>query len=377
MSRERSRLLYACTNHAWGYGWTYYQMLAVALARTRDVVYVDSPVSLARVRSSELGLLRGAAVREERPGLRVLRSATFPLQRGHRPRRFALELLAGQTARWAARAGFEPEVVWCYIPEEITFVRRFPRARSYHWIADHEASIPGEEELFAAVDVILCGADPVFDRLRSRFGQKAQYFPVACDFERYNAELRSKREVPGLSGARRPVVGYAGLVGSRVDVDLLVETARRPEVGTVAVAGPLRDLSAEAVGRLAGEPNVVLLGPQQAELVPAVISAFDVGLIPYVDDAFNRNCNPVKFYEYLALGKPVVTTQIPTLGAFSAVASVGPRDSFVERVCEALDAPPGDLMSRVEVARAHSFEAAVARFNEIDESVAAGRAGTE
>jgi hypothetical protein len=74
------QILYDSRNHAWSYGWTFYQMLADALARDNEVVYLDAPVSLARIRGADMPLLRGARV-EENGRVRVLRSATIPAQR--------------------------------------------------------------------------------------------------------------------------------------------------------------------------------------------------------------------------------------------------------------------------------------------------------
>jgi teichuronic acid biosynthesis glycosyltransferase TuaH len=109
-----------------------------------------------------------------------------------------------------------------------------------------------------------------------------------------------------------------------------------------------------------------VLGGQPPERVPALMRALDVGLIPYLDTAFNRNSNPVKFYEYLALGMPVVSTDIPTLRRFERVASVGPRDTFVDRVRATLAAQPDGLeRERVEVARDHSFGALLRRLEEV------------
>src|SRR5581483_1394667 len=74
------RILYASTNHAWAFGWTFYQMLAEALAGRNEVVYVDTPTSLARLRPRRWGaLLVAAAEREGR--LDLLRAAGLPLQR--------------------------------------------------------------------------------------------------------------------------------------------------------------------------------------------------------------------------------------------------------------------------------------------------------
>jgi glycosyltransferase involved in cell wall biosynthesis len=346
------QILYDSRNHAWSYGWTFYQMLADALARDNEVVYLDAPVSLARIRGAEMPLLRGARV-EENGRVRVLRSATIPAQRRPWQQALAARLAAGATARWARREGFDPDIVWCYMPSALELLDRFPRASSFYWTGD-EVVMPRERELLERVDAILCVSDPVHDRHRETYGDRAHFVPVACDFERHHAALGAGADE--LRGLERPLLGYSGFVNDRFDVELLADLCARLTSGTVVVAGPVGHEQRRA---LEGLPRLVLLGPQPAERVPRLIDSFDVALIPYADSTFNRSSNPVKLYEYLALGKPVVSTDIPTLRRFAQVASIGPRETFVERVLEG--GVPGTVDERVAVARDHSFDALLAR----------------
>lgn len=345
------QILYASTNHGWAYGWTFYQMLAEALARANDVVYVDTPLSLAR------GLARVSA-RAERPRLRVLRMPTLPLQKTHSLRTAAAKLTAALTARWARRAGFTPDLVWTYTPYELQLARRFPQAQVVYWTGD-EVVIPGEEALLERVDAVLCVSDPVFERHRARHGDKAHFVPVACDFERYAAA--AGETPPELAELPRPIAGFSGFVNERVDVELLSDVAATLP-GTLVVVGPVQ----VDVGDLAARTNVRLLGAQPAQRVPALIAGLDVALLPLRDNEFNRNANPVKFYEYLALGKPVVATDVAsTLRRFAHVASLGGRDTFIERVLAAAKAPDANAAARVEVAREHSFDALLRRLEAI------------
>lgn len=346
------RILYDSRNHGWAHGWTFYQMLAEALARENDVVYLDAPTSVVRIRGRELPLLRGAQA-EAVDGVRVLRSATIPAQRTPWQQQLAARLAAGATARWARRNAFDPDLVWCYMPSAVELLERFPRAASVYWTGD-EVVLPREHELLDRVDAVLCVSTPVHERHRATLGERAHFVPVACDFDRYNGAVGTGAEL--LGDLERPLLGYAGFVNERVDEGLLTELGERLTEGTVVVAGPAGDEQRRA---LEGAPRIALLGLQPPEQVPALIDAFDVALVPYRDTVFNRSSNPVKFYEYLALGKPVVSTDIPTLRPFSAVASIGPGETFVDRVL--VGAVPGSFDDRVAVARDHSFGALLAR----------------
>jgi glycosyltransferase involved in cell wall biosynthesis len=222
-------------------------------------------------------------------------------------------------------------------------------------------TIPGEEALLDRVTAVLCVSGVVYERHRARYGERVHFVPVACDFERYHAEL----ERPLLEQPSRPRIGYAGWINQRLDVPLLLDVARAHRHAELMLAGPVKEPRPAGLRELAREPNVVLLGPQPPERVPAVMRTFDVALIPYRDDDFNRGSNPVKFYEYLALGRPVVATDIPVLRRFGDVASIVRRDEFVAHVSAALDDPGTLFDARVQVAREHSFPVLVERLGSL------------
>jgi glycosyltransferase involved in cell wall biosynthesis len=354
------RILYDGTVQPWEVGWTFIQMLALALAsRGNAVFYVDTPLSLARVRRDTLRRLRPHAEPGPAPGLTLFRSTTIPAQRTER----LWWLAASLTARRAARTGFRPDLVWAYAPYALTLLDRFPRVPSVYWTGDHARLLPREDELYRRVDAILCVARPVADRLRADYGEKVHFTPVAVDFDRFDAARREGAVDPQLEGLPRPIAGYAGSVNRRLDVPLLLDLARRLD-GTLVIAGP-EQLTAEQTAALDAEPNVVRLGPQPPERLAPLMLGFDLALIPCVEDEFNLNCNPVKFYEYAALGLPVATTWIPTLKEFDGPASVGPRETFVDRALALLNRREHDVEARVAVARDHSFDALLDRLERI------------
>lgn len=106
--------------------------------------------------------------------------------------------------------------------------------------------------------------------------------------------------------AAGPVLGYVGAVSWRVDVDLIDAIAReRPDwtivlVGAVTVDPPSAD-------------NVIVVGERPYEELPRWTQRFDVGLIPYTDSPFNRASYPLKVFDYLASGTPVVGTNLPAI----------------------------------------------------------------
>lgn len=112
----------------------------------------------------------------------------------------------------------------------------------------------------------------------------------------------------------RPVLGFVGnIVPGKVDLDLMGQVADLDPTRALVVAGPVDPAFGRAFDELAARPNVHALGPIPYATLPSVVASFDVGLIPYASNAYTRNVFPLKLFEYLAAGKPVVATGLPEL----------------------------------------------------------------
>jgi glycosyltransferase involved in cell wall biosynthesis len=161
-------------------------------------------------------------------------------------------------------------------------------------------------------DLVLAVARVLHDQAR-RSRPDAAYLPNAVDAARFMApatrppDPRFVRFVEGASG----VAGYYGAIARWLDFDLLRQAARRVPWWRFVLIGPVYDEEARrALARLR-EPNVLWLGPRPYDSLPGYLSAFDVALIPFVVDEITQATSPLKLYEYMAAGKPVVSTPMP------------------------------------------------------------------
>ena len=166
---------------------------------------------------------------------------------------------------------------------------------------------------------------------------------------------------PDLRGLRHPIVGYVGTVFGWLDQEMVARAAEaRPDWSFVFV-GPITT----NVDRLRSLPNVHLLGPRPYAELPSYLKGFDVATVPFIFHDVTMRASPIKFYEYLASGVPVVATRLPNLEAFDYLAGLvsTPRE-FVAALDDAID---GETIAkreqRMAEARNHSWEA---RFSEID-----------
>lgn len=255
------------------------------------------------------------------------------------------------------RLGFHRPAVMLVAPSELPLARMLPHGPSLYWTGD-EVTMPGEPAVVRYVDRILAISDPAFLRQPTRYADKLMRFSTGVPFRLYNGALSSSYVPQDLRGVARPIVGYAGSVtASRVDLQVFPEQARRHPGVSFVVIGPM-DAEAQAFFARMRAPNLHVLGAKPYSEVPHYIKCFDVGLIPYLLTTFNLAANPLKLYEYLALGKPVVSSSIPAVRAFGdAVWFAEGADELARAIVDALaDREPSRVEQRLAIARAHDTE---------------------
>lgn len=178
--------------------------------------------------------------------------------------------------------------------------------------------------------------------------------------------FEAPRDVPPeLASLPRPLIGYLGLLSHFLDFETLeaLRVARRG--GTLVLIGPGSPATDAQVRALAARDGVAVIGPRPYEDVPAYMQALDVGLIPFrANDPHVRGINPNKVYQYLASGRPVVTTPVLDLEPQGHHLQFATDPAgMVQAVHRALD-HPGDADARRAIARAHDWDVIATRMVE-------------
>lgn len=236
---------------------------------------------------------------------------------------------------------------------------------------DEWASFPGtkkvlhdaEERLVADADLVTVSAGRLLEKWRGG-NPRVELVRNASDFERFSAQAEGRL----LDDVKRPVAGYFGAIALWFDVELMAHVAAaRPEVSFVLVGGVF-DVDVEPLRKL---DNVRLLGQQDYERMPAYLRDFDVCLIPFVVSEVTAATDPVKFYEYISQGKPVVSTPMPELAQFEGLYyAANGADEFVRHLDAALAERDEPLSARrVAVARDNSWASRVAQLDRAIRSV--------
>ena len=345
--------------------------MARALSAHRPVLFVEPPLSaLTRLRSPELASLAGQpplqVVDENfarlipwvlpgmtRPGIHHLVPAMM-----RRAARRAVRRLYGAAGPVAAVVSGRLEPVFGALPA----------ARRLYYSTDDlvaGADLIGlpRKRLVRQEAVALRTADriaAVSPPLRERYaaaGFDAALLPNGCDPDAYAAV--DAAPLPSDVDLSGPVAGLVGHINDRIDLALLeaVAAAGHP----LLIVGPVAPgYQPSRFMALTGRPNVRWVGPKPLADLPGYLRVIDVGLTPYADTAFNRGSFPLKTLEYLAAGRAVVATPLPStrwLGT-DLVTLAGDPSSFASAVGAALASTrtPELVTRRQEFARSHSWD---------------------
>ena len=354
--------------------WTNQQHLMSRLARENRVLFVESlGLRQPQLAGKDLKrilrrLRRGVAPPREADGLHVLSPLVIPLHRFRLVRELNRRLLPWLVRRAVRRLGMERPILWGYVPQAEALLGALdPSLVVYHCVDDiaaqpgiDGASFRAAETRFAGrADLVLASAPSLAARMRTLAGNVLDA-PNVADTALFARALEPGPVDAALDALPHPRVVFTGaVVATKLDVPLLVELARaRPQwsfalVGPVGPGDPRTDVSA-----LAAEPNVHLLGPRAYAELPHVLRGADVGLIPYARNELTDAIVPMKVYEYLAAGLPVVATALPSIVGVAEVATAADAAGLAALIDNALGHDgPARRAARSQAAEAHSWDA--------------------
>ena len=280
----------------------------------------------------------------------------------------------------------EDYVVWFYTPMAIGFARHLKPLATVYDCMDELSGFTGappeltvrEDELFEHADLVFTGGQSLFEVKRARHSS-VHLFPSSVDAEHF-AQARSplpepvdQATIPG------PRLGFFGVIDERMDFGLLGAVARaRPDWQIVVVGPAVPKFDPNDLPR---EENIHYLGGKEYAELPSYLAGWDVALLPFARNDATRFISPTKTPEYLAAGKPVVSTSIRDVvrpyGESSLVHIADSPDDFVSAVEAALAEPREERLRRVdEVLADMSWDRTWERMSHlIGEAVARPRAG--
>lgn len=267
--------------------------------------------------------------------------------------------------------------VWTYHPLVIDYLSFLkPTALIYHSVDDLTAAprFPkddiqrSEMELLQIATHIFVTSTSLREKYQQQTNTPIYYFPNVADYEHFSQATQRDLRVPAdLLNIPSPRIGFVGAVsGYKVDFHLINKVARkRPDwhwvlIGKVGEGDPGTDTS------LLNLPNIHLLGPRAYEELPGYLKGFDAVVIPCNKNDYTKAMFPMKFFEYLAAEKLIVTTEIPSLKEFHNL-YVEAKDEldFEVRLDEVLRGQVAFTDEMRQAARANTWEIRLKKMLEV------------
>jgi glycosyltransferase involved in cell wall biosynthesis len=357
----------------WSHTWQRPQQLASRLAAQGRVVYVD-PIGLRGVRLSDAPRLV-RRLRASNPataawpsGLSVISGHAATVASGLRaPPPWTARLVLSAVRPALQAAGIEHPVIFAGAPSPalVAALDGLPsRLLVYDCLDAVTAFRPGQLEVEAAeaalarrADVVLATSRELETRMR-RHNPRTVLVPNAADYDHFAREVAAEEIPAELRALPRPIVGYVGEAAAWLDTGLVRRLALRHPDWSIVLVGP----ATAETRRALTDPNIHLLGRRPYAELPRYLAGFDCCLIPFRASPLTAAVSPVKLYEYLAAGRPVVSTPIPSVLPFAREVLVGADRRFLEAVDEAV-AGRDDVAAaeaRRRRARANTWEDRVA-----------------
>lgn len=340
-----------------------------ALASRVPTLLVEPPVQW-NPHSAEFRLHRIAAgmfsprVEQADRDLLVFRRRGFPLGRIERLNRAQTLWNAAALAKRIKNMGWRNILLWHSFPYDSEPLMEAIGSDLFVYHCLDNSPRLEERRLVERSDLVFGVSQTLVDKLR-KWNRWAFLLPNGVDLDLFDPQKAACARRPADLPRRGRILGFLGYVNYHVDLELLVKLARafphdtvvlvgRVPTGHTAPVGSQRD----ALATLESMANVRILGFKPTAQLPAYLRAFDVCLIPFLRNRFNQQCDPLKFYQYLAMGKPIVSTPVTVAQMHRDICQVADsHDEFIDGVAASLaDQGNGSKRQmRRAVAREHSW----------------------
>lgn len=360
----------------WDFNWQGHQEIMATFAKNGNrVLYIenmgvrvptlkDFPRLWKRILNWKKGI-RG--IRKVRENLYVFSPLILPFPFSRIATRINRWLMLSQLKGWLKAMSFDHPILWSFLPTgmAVDLIEHLDkRLVVYYCVADFTKLVAHPQKVRRTEEKLLKQCDIVFaqgeglKRACERYHTPAHVFPFGVNSEVFLETERTSHIPQELTFLKRPIVGYCGGLHRHVDYGLVRSLAvKHPEWSLVFVGPVQTDIST-----IQDLENVFLLGEKSHSELPSYIRQFDVCLVPYLLSDYTSTVYPTKMNEYLILGKPVISTDLPEIRNFNArfqdIVKIGHNHEEFERfVLSSMDDDNGEKRNfRQEVALEQGWE---------------------
>ncbi len=373
--RIRQRTTESAANHPiivhshlrWDWVWQRPQQFLSRLSERHKILFVETLPPDPEL-SSVLARFKPA---ENFPNITILR-LQFPAWRWNdgdyvdrERRRLVSEFVEGPAA-----GQFGNPVQWFYDPMAVTaFAGKMNERLIVYDCMDELSKFAGappeiaqrEAQLLREAAVVFTGGRKLFEAKR-RLHPNCHFYGCGVDEPHFGkARNPETQAAPELASLSKPILGYFGVIDERLDYDLLAGLADANPRGSVVMVGPVMKVEEKTLPR---RPNLHWLGQRAYADLPSLCKAFDLCLMPFALNAATEFINPTKALEYMATGRPIVSTAIAdVVRNFGAVVKIAKTPGDFLNLChETLKKPEPQAIQRgLQLVADNSWDSIVAR----------------
>jgi glycosyltransferase involved in cell wall biosynthesis len=221
-----------------------------------------------------------------------------------------------------------------------------------------------ERLLIANADVVFTGGYKLF-QAKSALHHNVHFFGCGVDAAHFGSARLARTKIPDDARFDTPVIGYFGVIDERLDYELIQQLAAGLPHYNIVMVGPTAKINP---AELPHAPNIHWVGQRPYVDLPGYVKAFDVCLMPFALNEATEFINPTKTLEYMAAGKPIVSSAVPdVITNFAPVVSIARSHSqFLDFVQRAADAPDESLIADgIELAERSSWESIVENMRQL------------
>jgi len=316
-----------CFSHLrWDFVYQRPQHLLSRCARKRRVFFVEEPV----YGNCSMRL----EVREADPGVYVV---VPQLPDGLRSEIAINAVMKEMMRQFFTEQGINEYVFWYYTPMALRFTDQFnPIASVYDCMdelsafKDAHSKLPAfEKELFRQVDLVFTGGQSLYEVKRNQH-PNVYAFPSSIDASHFGKARKTVADPEDQAHIPHPRLGFFGVIDERFDIELLDEVAAKRPDWNFIIIGPVVKIDPDTLPKHA---NIHYLGGKKYSELPEYLAGWDVALLLFARNESTRFISPTKTPEYLAAGKPVISTSIKDVvrpyGEMKLVEITDTADEFI------------------------------------------------
>lgn len=224
-------------------------------------------------------------------------------------------------------------ILWTSLPSAVDVVGKLGERACIYYCGDDFSALDGvdhkpvakmEQELVEKVDLIIAASHKIANKFPPH---KTLVLPHGVDFERFSTPSMRANDL-----GTGPVAGFYGSIAGWFDKKLMLETAKKLPHWRFVLIGPAHT----NIQELIEQNNIEWLGPKAHKDLVHYSQHWDVGILPFKNNAQIQACNPLKLREYLAAGQPIVSTHYPAVNDYSNLVSIAEESShFADKIEEA------------------------------------------